>query len=74
MRKWKMFYLAIVASMVHVLAQAQSAVVDSADAGGVMRSNGKIYVVVAILLTILAGLIFYVARLDKKIGRLEKDA
>ncbi|MBI5372208.1 MAG: CcmD family protein [Sphingobacteriales bacterium] len=39
-----------------------------------MRSNGRIYVVVAVVLTILTGLILYVARLDKKISRLEKDS
>ncbi len=38
-----------------------------------MRSNGKIYVVIAVMLTILLGLIFYLVRLDKKISRLEKD-
>ena len=36
------------------------------------RSNGKIYVVVAVVVTILSGLIFYVARLDRKITKLEK--
>jgi uncharacterized membrane protein len=39
---------------------------------GFMRSEGKIYVVAAIVITILAGLIFYVARLDRKISKLEK--
>jgi len=38
-----------------------------------LRSNGKIYVVVAVLVTILAGLFFYLIRLDRKIGRLEKE-
>jgi uncharacterized membrane protein len=38
-----------------------------------MRSNGKIYVVVAVLTTILLGLIAYVIRLDKKISKLEKE-
>jgi hypothetical protein len=38
-----------------------------------MRSNGKIYVVLAVCITILAGLIFYVASIDRKIGKLEKD-
>lgn len=38
-----------------------------------MRSNGRIYVVVAVVLTILAGLLFYVFRLDRKITRLEND-
>lgn len=38
-----------------------------------MRSNGRIYVVIAVVVTILAGLILYVARLDKKISKLEKE-
>jgi len=44
--------------------------VEMADA---MRSNGKIYVVVAVLVIILSGLILYVARLDRKISKLEKE-
>jgi len=38
-----------------------------------MRSNGKIYVVVGVVLIILLGLLLYVARLDRKITRLEKE-
>ncbi|MEN9950134.1 MAG: hypothetical protein RLZZ557_1410 [Bacteroidota bacterium] len=38
-----------------------------------MRSNGKIYVVVAVLLTIMIGLILYVINVDKKITKLEKE-
>jgi hypothetical protein len=37
-----------------------------------MRSNGRIYVVVAVVLTILIGLILYVVRIDRKISKLEK--
>ena len=37
-----------------------------------LRSEGKIYVVVAIVLIVLAGLIFYLFLLDKKIKKLEK--
>ncbi len=37
-----------------------------------MRSEGKIYVVVAIVLTILIGLFAYLISLDRKIGKLEK--
>jgi hypothetical protein len=43
-----------------------------AEMADTMRSNGKIYVVIAVILTILAGLLFYVARLDRKISKLEK--
>lgn len=38
-----------------------------------LRSNGKIYVVVAVALTIFAGLVLYLVRLDRKISRLEKQ-
>jgi hypothetical protein len=38
-----------------------------------LRSNGKIYVVVAVLATILVGFFLYLIQLDRKIGRLEKE-
>ena len=44
--------------------------IEMADA---LRANGKIYVVVAVLSAMLAGLLFYVIRLDRKISRLEKE-
>jgi uncharacterized membrane protein YidH (DUF202 family) len=46
---------------------------EKAEMADSMRSNGKIYVVVAVLLVILAGLIFYLVSLDRKISRLEKE-
>ena len=49
---------------------AQDKQVEMADT---MRSNGRIYVVVAVVTTILTGLILYVIRLDRKITKLEKD-
>ncbi len=39
---------------------------------GLMRSEGKIYVAMVVAITILAGLIIFVWRLDKKITNLEK--
>jgi hypothetical protein len=47
---------------------------SSAEMADTFRSNGKIYVVVAVMLTILAGIIIYLIRLDRKISRLEKKA
>jgi len=41
--------------------------------GDEMRSNGKIYVVVAVLTAIFIGIILYLIRLDRKISKLEKD-
>jgi len=55
-----------------VITKAQDATkkVEMAD---LMRSNGRIFVVVAVMLTILIGLILYVIRLDRKISKLEKE-
>ena len=55
-------------------AQAQEGVIANESTASVMRSNGKIYVVVAVVLTILFGLIAYVIRIDRKITKLEKEA
>jgi len=37
-----------------------------------MRSNGKIYVVVAVVVTIVIGLFIYLLNLDRKMSRMEK--
>jgi K+-transporting ATPase A subunit len=52
-------------------AQDRTQKVDMADT---MRSNGRIYVVVAVILIILIGLLLYVARLDRKISKMEKHS
>lgn len=49
---------------------ATSAPVDMADG---IRSNGKIYVVVGVLIIILFGLLAYLVSIDKKISRVEKS-
>lgn len=36
-----------------------------------MRSNGKIYVVLAICITVLVGLFMYILSIDRKIAKLE---
>ncbi len=37
-----------------------------------LRSEGKIYVVVVMILIVLAGLIFYLFLMDRKVKKLEK--
>ena len=51
-------------------AQDTRRTVEMADT---MRSNGKIYVVVAVMATILAGLLLYIVRIDRRVTRLEKE-
>ncbi len=46
---------------------------DKVEMADSMRANGKIYVVVAVCLTILIGLFIYVLMIDKKITRFEKN-
>lgn len=42
--------------------------------GETMRSNGRIYVVIAVILTILFGIFIYIIRLDRKIAKMEKES
>jgi len=60
---------ALLMMSINLLAQEKE--VEMADT---MRSSGRIYVVIAVMLTILAGLILYLWRLDRKIGKLEKES
>ena len=38
-----------------------------------MRANGKIYVLVGIILIIFAGMVVYIVNTDRKISKLEKN-
>jgi hypothetical protein len=38
-----------------------------------MRSDGRIYVVIAVILAILTGLILYLIRLDRRIAKMENE-
>ena len=75
MHKKAYFWLLIFAScFIGFSARAQDATggkpVEMADG---LRANGKIYVVIIVVVTILLGLFAYVIRLDRKISRLEKS-
>jgi hypothetical protein len=53
-------------SSISVFGQDQAVMADN------LRAEGKIYVVVIMILIVLAGLIFYLFLMDKKVKRLEK--
>jgi hypothetical protein len=67
----KKIALTLFASIITLNLFAQSNEVEMADA---LRSNGKIYVVVAVILIILIGLIIYLFALDKRLKMLEKKS
>jgi len=47
---------------------------DKIEMAKEMMASGKIYVVIAVLLLIFLGIVVYLISLDRKIGKLEKEA
>jgi CcmD family protein len=66
----KKIFSVLVFLLFSFMGMAQNNNVEMAD---LMRSNGRIYVVVAVVSTILIGLLLYMFRLDRKLTRLEKE-
>jgi hypothetical protein len=50
---------------------AQDSVQQTSEQATGLRADEKIYVVIAVLLTILLGFFIYVFRLDRKVSKLE---
>ena len=69
----KKLFTTILCSLAILLIQAQDATNQKSIMADLMRNNGKIYVVIAVILTILTGLIVFMMRLDRKISQLEKQ-
>ena len=66
------FSTLIVLLLINIISLAQDTA-EAVDMADTMRSNGKIYVVLAVILTIFLGIVIYLVRLDKKMTRLEKE-
>jgi CcmD family protein len=58
--------------MMPFLLVAQQTANEHVEMADVMRSNGKIFVVVTVVTIIMTGLIIYLISLDRKLARLEK--
>ncbi len=71
MNKFKKIISLALLACVQLSANAQ-AVATNSNQNDLMRSNGKIFLVMTIVVVIMAGLLFYVYTLDKKISKLEK--
>lgn len=59
----------LIISSLPTLAQSNDEIV-MADT---FRADGKIYVVVAVILLIFAGMVIYMVRIDRKVKKLEKE-
>lgn len=65
-----LFLSATVISSFNFLFSQENQPIQMADG---MRSNGKIFVVVAVIVTLFIGIVLYLVNLDKKISRLERE-
>ncbi|MEP7264255.1 MAG: CcmD family protein [Bacteroidota bacterium] len=65
----KKIYLTTTAAFISQLLLAQ----DHIEMADTMRSNGKIYVVVAVLCVLFAVITAYIISVDRKVTRLEKN-
>jgi uncharacterized membrane protein len=66
---FKSLLLILIAQVCFLSVYAQDTAANAST--DVMRSNGKIYVVMAVVATIVTGLFIYVYSIDKKISKLE---
>jgi hypothetical protein len=67
-----LFFVCFTLGMLSCYAQ-DSTLHEKPQMAELMRSNGKIYVVVTVLLIILAGIFIYLIQLDRKMSRMEKN-
>ncbi|KEO73255.1 CcmD family protein [Anditalea andensis] len=77
MKKWLLILFLMVS--LKVAAQEKVEITESdyqntsVEMADVMRSDGKIYVVVGIIAIIMAGIILYVINTERKIAKLEEN-
>ena len=66
------FPLGVLLLLSHTLL-AQQPVNNGIEMADRLRADGKIWVVVAVIAAVFAGIVFYLVRLDRQIGKLEKE-
>ncbi|MBG8554265.1 CcmD family protein [Hymenobacter guriensis] len=70
LRSFILLVLGLLLPVWHAVAQSAANAPEMADT---LRQDGKIYVVVAVIAVVLAGLLVYLISLDRKLTRLEKE-
>ncbi len=61
-----------IATIIFCLLMSNTVLADSVEMADLMRSNGKIYVVVAVIAIIFIGLMAYLYSIDQRVKKLEK--
>lgn len=72
-KKASSFLLTLVLLLSSLLVKAQQQNTETGPVNELFRNHQKIYVVVAVLLIIFVGIILYLIRLERKIGKLERQ-
>ena len=67
------FLLTVILILCNLFLYAQDNADTTRTLNDTMRSHNKIYVVMAVCITILAGMIFYLVRIDRKVGKTERN-
>ena len=74
MNKLKGIALFVTLCCINGIALAQRVNNKTEEPTDFMRSNGKIYVVVAVVVIIVLGIFIYLLNLDRKIKKMEKNS
>jgi len=67
------YFLTICLLVVGYISKAQGGNPNKVEMAEVLHQNGKIYLVVLVLLTIFAGIIFLLVRIERKLHKIEKN-
>lgn len=67
-----MNYKIITATILTLLSIVYTAHAEAFEMADTLRSNGKIYVVVGVILTIFLGIIAFLIKIDNSVSKIEK--
>jgi hypothetical protein len=70
---YSIFIFFLVQLLVPIFAQAQENMDNSVEMADQMRADGKIYVVVLVVLIAFTGLMIYAISTDRKLTKIEKE-
>lgn len=73
MKNIKYWVLTLCTCFMTALVNAQPMNTTKEEPTDFMHGSGKIYVVMAVVVVIISGLLIYVANVDRKITKLEKE-
>jgi hypothetical protein len=67
------FFCTLILLLLPVLAGAQADGAGQVEMADLLHQNGKIYLVVLVLLTIFAGILILLFRIERKLHKLEQE-